>query len=327
MVVNVVSNNSGSYVPQKTLNSSISGNNVAYSFSDIDTILDDFDERKQKSKDWYAKIISHFTKNKKRPDSATVATVIGGVGGVAQALFLAVLHYKFLKNNKELLNCLEYEKGDGVLIRLQKWYLKSKLNKTNKWTNKFNVVKNIKNPVLKGTIGVGLSVIATALTGAGFGYLWNAYDNYKKTKVNGELSHISNHDMKKHPILAKFKKLSETEQGKKIIKDAIVKNDDGSVTVNFKGANKSYTFTKDDLKAANDKYITKFDSKGSVTGYIKKYARADGDALVLELAFAKLKQEKDIKDIKTKLVGSASNQICYLLSGHGVEDVNFSKTA
>src|SRR5574344_1887722 len=70
-------------------------------------LYDEMVERKEKSKDWYAKIISKITKNNKRPDSSVIATVIGGFTGALQAGIFAFLHYKVFRKNSTLLDVLK----------------------------------------------------------------------------------------------------------------------------------------------------------------------------------------------------------------------------
>src|SRR5574344_2075870 len=93
---------------------------ASLSASSSTDLYDEVVERKQKSNDWYAKLISKFTNNKKRPDSSVVASFIGGVGGIFQAGFLAILHYKFLNKNPSIVEVFEPGKGDSLLLKLQK---------------------------------------------------------------------------------------------------------------------------------------------------------------------------------------------------------------
>ena len=74
--------------------------------------------------------------------------------------------------------------------------------------------------------------------------------------------------------------LNSTPEGKQIIKDSITVNDNGSVTVSFKGVGVSYTITPEELQ----KYDTDSVSKDA-------YSNGDNDMLVFELAVSKLKSD------------------------------------
>ncbi|MCM1338663.1 MAG: hypothetical protein NC191_03220 [Muribaculaceae bacterium] len=91
-------------------------------------------------------------------------------------------------------------------------------------------------------------------------------------------------------FLSGLKALSVTPIGNDIIRNSITKNDDGTITVNFKGANKSYTITEKEFNSAVKGGIA-YKLAGSG---VHKYSTGDSDVLVLELAMEKLK--KDIID-------------------------------
>ena len=78
-------------------------------------------------------------------------------------------------------------------------------------------------------------------------------------------------------LLAGLNALNSTEKGQQIIRNSIIPNEDGTVTVNFAGANKSYTLTPDEIKA-HDTDLNLHD----------KYSNGDNDVLVLELGIEKL---------------------------------------
>jgi len=126
-------------------------------------------------------------------------------------------------------------------------------------------------------------------------------------------------------LLSGLKSLSCSPLGAEIIKDAITKNDDGSVTVNFKGVNVSYTITEDEFNKARDEYITSPDGIRE-----KKYSDYDSDVLIFELAAKKYRtdiSEGKFKDAKipnyAKILldkdnptdGGTSGQVYYLLTG------------
>jgi len=74
--------------------------------------------------------------------------------------------------------------------------------------------------------------------------------------------------------------LNSTPEGKQIIKDSITVNDDGSVTVDFKGVGASYTISPEELQ----KYDTDNISNDA-------FSNGDNDMLVFELAVSKLKSD------------------------------------
>ena len=84
-------------------------------------------------------------------------------------------------------------------------------------------------------------------------------------------------------FLSGINSLATTPKGREIIKDSIKLNDDGSVTVTFKGAGKSYTITQEEIMQHDTDYDEfEYDA----------YSNGDNDMLVLEIAFSKLRQEE-----------------------------------
>ncbi|MBQ9244836.1 hypothetical protein IJ182_01045 [bacterium] len=79
-------------------------------------------------------------------------------------------------------------------------------------------------------------------------------------------------------LLSTLTSLSYTENGRKIIEDAITQNNDGSYSVYLKGINKTINISQEDLKQAYT---------------MDKYSNGDKDVVLLELAF-----ESAIKDIQ-----------------------------
>ncbi len=74
--------------------------------------------------------------------------------------------------------------------------------------------------------------------------------------------------------------LNATPKGKEAIKNAITVNNDGSVTVNFKGAGASYKITPEE--------INKYNTDNNLDDL---YSNGDNDMLVLEIAAEKLRQD------------------------------------
>ena len=120
-------------------------------------------------------------------------------------------------------------------------------------------------------------------------------------------------------LIAGILALNSTDEGKKIIKESITANSDGSVTVTFKGLGVSYTISAAEIRL-HDTDSNKNDA----------YSNGDNDMLAFELAVEKLK--KDIKSGKVKLdvdsesyegynnndfsiEGGFSQQIVYFLTG------------
>ena len=87
-------------------------------------------------------------------------------------------------------------------------------------------------------------------------------------------------------FIAGLNSLNSTEKGKQAISNAITKNSDGTVTVNFKGIGKSYTVTAEEIDRYDADYTNFHD-----------YSNGDNDLLVLEIAYDKVRQETKGKDI------------------------------
>ena len=92
-------------------------------------------------------------------------------------------------------------------------------------------------------------------------------DNFEQSKQTGDCWLIST-----------IYGLSQNEEGKALLKEIIQPDENGNVTINLKGANKSYTFTNTELEEA-----------------IKsgKYANGDKDVAAIEMAVEKYKLELD----------------------------------
>lgn len=125
-------------------------------------------------------------------------------------------------------------------------------------------------------------------------------------------------------LLSGLKSLAVTPIGADIIRNSIIKNEDGTVVVNFKGANKSYTITEEEFNKAAKETVT---SPDGVTE--KKYSSGDADVLLFEFAMSKLKNEiaegkvgsdlpnyaKIIVNKDAPIEGGAGAQLYYLLTG------------
>jgi len=126
-------------------------------------------------------------------------------------------------------------------------------------------------------------------------------------------------------MLSGLKSLSCTPRGAQIIKDAVTKNDDGSITINFKGLNTSYTITEEEFKNAKEEYLTSPDGVKE-----QKYSSGDVDAMVFELAVEKIRRDlssgrykdadvpnyaKIVVDKENPIDGGVQGQLYYLLTG------------
>lgn len=125
-------------------------------------------------------------------------------------------------------------------------------------------------------------------------------------------------------LLSGLKSLSVTPIGVDIIRNSITQNEDGTVSVNFKGVNKSYTITEDEFNKARDEAVVSPDGVRE-----KKYSSGDADVLLFEIAMDKLKNEiaegkvgfglpnyaKIVVNKENPIEGGAGGQLYYLLTG------------
>ena len=85
--------------------------------------------------------------------------------------------------------------------------------------------------------------------------------------------------------------MSYTESGAAVIKESINSNADGSVDVAFKGINKEYSVSAENMVKENKDVAAK-----------SNYSRGDDDALAIELAVEQVVADKNVKtdfDVKT----------------------------
>jgi len=102
-------------------------------------------------------------------------------------------------------------------------------------------------------------------------------------------------------VISTLYSLAGTEKGREIIKDSIKTNEDGTVTVSFKGVGVSYTMTPEE--------ISQFDTDDNTSD---AYSNGDNDVLVMELAVEKL-----WKDINSGRVQLDTNNENLLFAGNG----------
>ena len=115
-------------------------------------------------------------------------------------------------------------------------------------------------------------------------------------------------------LLSGIMSLSYTEDGAKLIEDAITKNDDGSYSVYFQGADKTYTVTEDELKDANkNSLLSKLGLEKS------KYSKGDDDMLLIELATEKLINEGEVPiETRSGLNGGSAYYLYQIFTDNAV---------
>ncbi|MBE7713290.1 MAG: hypothetical protein E7Z87_06070 [Cyanobacteria bacterium SIG26] len=133
-------------------------------------------------------------------------------------------------------------------------------------------------------------------------------------------------------LLSGLRALSTTPIGSDIINNSITKNEDGSVSVNFKGLNTSYAVTEEEFNRATQKFVTSPDGVKE-----RVYSNGDADVLVFELAVEKLRTDisdgkfdeikvpnyaKTILNPKKPLNDGSPAQLFYLLTGNEVCGIN-----
>ncbi len=109
--------------------------------------------------------------------------------------------------------------------------------------------------------------------------------------------------------------LSYTDEGENLIQNAISKNSDGSYNVSFKGVDKTYKITEEELENANKSSFL------SGLGFIQsKYSTGDDDMLLIELATEKLIQEGEIPlETINGITGGSAYYLYQLFTKNSVE--------
>lgn len=134
----------------------------------------------------------------------------------------------------------------------------------NFFTNIYNKITNLMKPENKNKI----------------------YEDGNELEANGVLEDSSQNEIGDCWLHSELNALKGTDFGKEAIKNAVQKNEDGSYTVKFKGVNKSYTFTSEEIQSKIDE---------------NKYSRGDLDYKLLEMGVEKLYDEKIQKEINKEL--------------------------
>ena len=114
----------------------------------------------------------------------------------------------------------------------------------------------------------------------------------KEKGVNGQLDEpIYQGEYGDCWLLSGVLSMSYTESGAEVIKESINSNADGSVDVAFKGINKEYSVSAENMVKENKDVAAK-----------SNYSRGDDDALAIELAVEQVVADKNVKtdfDVKT----------------------------
>lgn len=151
---------------------------------------------------------------------------------------------------------------------------------------------------------------------------------YDKNKgVNGEIDEGFFQGQKGDCwLLSGVLSLSYTDDGKELIKNAISKDQSGDYYVYFKGLNKLYKVTKEELADKNISTI-----KNGLGLEKSTYSTGDDDMLLMELAVEKVVEEGEA-DIETSdgITGGSAYYLYKLLTGNDVQYAygdDFAETA
>lgn len=266
-------------------------------FGSIYSVYDNLNEKKNNA---IAVTVSGKEGSQKRASAAT----IGAVGSLINFALLfgvySVLKVKPKWNNKLL--------DKYVVKSFDKWINIAKKNTPNK--SKF----------YQTFTGLYAKAIWATISGAVTGYGWGLYRTIKGTFVNGKIG-STRAGVQGSWISSGLKNLSQTEEGKELIKNSITKNKkDKTVTVRFNGIDKEYTITKKELKNASKQYLTDTDENGKVKGYERKFSKGDGDVLAFEVAF-----EKYCRDVKDGKVAHDNNITAQFAQINEDGDIIFAK--
>lgn len=112
------------------------------------------------------------------------------------------------------------------------------------------------------------------------------YEDGEEIVANGVLENSEQGRIGDCWLHSQVNALKDTDFGKDAIKNAIQKNEDGSYTVKFKGVNKSYTFSSEEIQSKIDE---------------NKYAKGDLDCKLIEMGVEKLYDEQIPKEIEKEL--------------------------
>ena len=274
-------------------------------------IADMYDKFQEKKNNLIAVTIANDTNRQERAGAA----LIGAVGGLLQfgALFgVYAIAKAFPKLNFPIVDRFITKNFD-------------------KWISRAQQIAPNKSKVHQIFLGSYAKALMAMASGAGLGFLCDLYVTSKNTVINGKISNTKSGDEGSW-ISSGLKSLSSSQQGKELIRNSIIKNEDDSITVKFNGIDKEYTITPKELKKASRSYVAYKDENGKVTEFKKKFSKGDGDVLAFELAYEKYCKEvitgqtqldknlyktiSTISDNGDVLYSNGSvNKLYYLLSG------------
>lgn len=112
------------------------------------------------------------------------------------------------------------------------------------------------------------------------------YEDGEEIVANGVLENSTQGRIGDCWLHSQVNALKDTDFGKDAIKNAIQKNEDGSYTVKFKGVNKSYTFSAEEIQSKIDENV---------------YSKGDLDYKLIEMGVEKLYDEQIPKEIEKEL--------------------------
>ena len=244
-------------------------------------VVDMYDKFQEKKDNLIAVTVANNSNTKERIG----ATTIGAIWGLLQVAALGgvyALAKTFPKLNHPLVDKYVTQKFD-------------------KWINRAIVNYPQKTKAQQLFIGLYAKTLYAMTIGAIIGYGFDWFKTARNTIIDGKISNTKS-GVEGSWITSGLKSLSATDEGKQIIKNSIIKNNDKSITVRFVGVDKEYTIGKKELKNASRAYVTYMNDDGKVTGFKKKFSKGDGDALAFEIAF-----EKYCKDVNSGNVQNDDN--------------------
>ena len=213
--------------------------------------------------------------NDKNTTERASATTIGAYGGLLQTGVVLGIHYGNKLRGKN---------------QFKNPFLRFCFNSVDSYIN-FMQKHNIgKTPTMHKVLGIGTYVAKSMVLGAILGAAFDWYNTARNTIINNRILSTTSGEEGSW-IASGLKSLSGTKEGQNIINQTIHKNDDESVTIRFKGINKEYNITKQELKDASRAYITYTNEDGKVSSFKKKFSKGDGDTLAVEVAFEKYCKE------------------------------------
>ncbi len=198
--------------------------------------------------------------------------------------------------------------AQGNLLMINENTLNSLINRTDLTFNDFSKTTDENEPAEPAEIkNVTVSADETEPT---VDEETTAYENSidNTNGINGEIDEeVSQGNTGDCWLIAGVLALNASETGKRIIKESIQPNPDGSVTVHFKGKNVSYTISADEIKEHDTDDVL-----------LDEYSNGDNDMLVIELAIEKYLDSLDspfYKNDESSIDGGISDTVMFLFTG------------